>query len=163
MSDFDLCLAFTLRMEGGKVDDPKDPGGRTNQGVTQGVYDVYRVRKGLPKQSVYAIAPIEVSDIYRNQYWLPTGCDNLPSGVNLLAFDIAVNMGIGRIRPWLAASVRMTPGDRIRYLDQQRRGFWRHLSIFGRFGKGWFHREDACLALALKMDAPKATIAIAAK
>ena len=31
---FDECLAFTLRAEGGYVDDPADPGGATNMGVT---------------------------------------------------------------------------------------------------------------------------------
>ena len=33
--------------------------------------------------------------------------------------------------------------------------FGRHLDIFGRFGRGWLRREDACLALALRMDKPK--------
>jgi len=31
---FDTCLAFTLRAEGGYVDDPADPGGATNMGIT---------------------------------------------------------------------------------------------------------------------------------
>jgi hypothetical protein len=31
---FESCLAFTLRQEGGYVDDPADPGGATNMGIT---------------------------------------------------------------------------------------------------------------------------------
>lgn len=35
----DPALKFVLRWEGGFVDHPDDPGGRTNKGVTQKVYD----------------------------------------------------------------------------------------------------------------------------
>jgi hypothetical protein len=35
---FDACLAFTLREEGGYVDDPADPGGATNMGITLATY-----------------------------------------------------------------------------------------------------------------------------
>ena len=31
---FDPCLGFTLAQEGGYVDDPADPGGATNMGIT---------------------------------------------------------------------------------------------------------------------------------
>jgi len=35
---FDICVAFTLRQEGGYVDDPADPGGATNMGITLATY-----------------------------------------------------------------------------------------------------------------------------
>jgi lysozyme family protein len=35
---FDICVTFTLREEGGYVDDPSDPGGATNMGVTLATY-----------------------------------------------------------------------------------------------------------------------------
>ncbi len=35
---FDACLAFTLREEGGYVDDPADPGSATNMGITLATY-----------------------------------------------------------------------------------------------------------------------------
>ena len=37
--NFQACLAFTLKYEGGKSNDPRDPGGRTMEGVTQATYD----------------------------------------------------------------------------------------------------------------------------
>jgi lysozyme family protein len=43
---FEAALPFVLRWEGGFVDHPNDPGGRTNQGVTQKVYDDWRRRQG---------------------------------------------------------------------------------------------------------------------
>jgi lysozyme family protein len=33
---FDICVAFTLRREGGYVDDPADPGGATKWGSPWG-------------------------------------------------------------------------------------------------------------------------------
>ena len=45
---FEASLPFVLRWEGGFVDHPNDPGGRTNKGVTQKVYDAWRKRQGLP-------------------------------------------------------------------------------------------------------------------
>jgi lysozyme family protein len=35
---FGIWLAFTLRQEGGYVDDPADPGGATNMGITLATY-----------------------------------------------------------------------------------------------------------------------------
>ena len=53
------CLAQVLKYEGGYVDHPKDPGGPTNKGVTQAVYDNWRKSQNLPTQSVRAIADSE--------------------------------------------------------------------------------------------------------
>ena len=63
------------------------------KGVTQRVYDAYRASHGLPTQTVANISDAEVSDIYRSEYWAPVCCDQLPVGVDLCAFDFAVNAG----------------------------------------------------------------------
>ena len=36
--NFDTCLAFTLKAEGGYSDNPADPGGPTNMGITLATY-----------------------------------------------------------------------------------------------------------------------------
>ncbi len=41
---FSESLPFVLRWEGGYVNHPNDPGGATNKGVTQKVYDGWRAR-----------------------------------------------------------------------------------------------------------------------
>jgi hypothetical protein len=52
------ALSHLLVREGGKVDNPKDPGGRTNQGVTQRVYNGWRTRSHLPVRDVYLIGDL---------------------------------------------------------------------------------------------------------
>ena len=52
---FQESLPFILRWEGGYVNHPNDPGGPTNKGVTQKVYDAWRRRQGLPTCDVKLI------------------------------------------------------------------------------------------------------------
>lgn len=102
---FEASLPFVLRWEGGYVDHPADPGGRTNKGVTQGVYDRWRTQQGLPPRHVKLIEDAEVDAIYEAGYWLPPGCDLLRRQLDLVQFDTAVNMGVGRAVRFLQAAV----------------------------------------------------------
>lgn len=88
------ALQFTLRWEGGYVNHPSDPGGATNKGVTQGVYDSYRRQKGLSLRSVLYITDTEVQDIYQNLYWKPARCDIMSRAMAIVHFDTAVNFGV---------------------------------------------------------------------
>ena len=49
--------------EGGRVDDKRDPGGRTNRGVTQTKFSAWLKSKGLPNRDVYTITRAEASEI----------------------------------------------------------------------------------------------------
>ena len=44
MTPFDTAVAFTLREEGGFTDDPRDPGGATNLGITLATLTHWRGR-----------------------------------------------------------------------------------------------------------------------
>ena len=103
--DFLQSLARVLVYEGGKADNPNDPGGRTNQGVTQATYAAYRRSKGLPYRDVYLMENGERDDIYQSMYWTPARGDELPVGVDLCVFDAAVNSGLGRAVKWLQAAL----------------------------------------------------------
>ena len=151
--NFPACLALVLKYEGGYVNDLRDLGGATMQGVTQKVYDDFRQRNGRPKTPVRGILPVERDAIYRNLYWDAIGADALPAGVDLLAFDIAVNSGPGRVLEWLRATTGLGQVARIKTLDSKRRGFWRALKIFSVFGRGWMARENDVFAAAMKMAA----------
>jgi len=91
---FGAALTFTLAREGGRVDDPADPGGRTNLGVTQALWDTWRsANNGLPAD-VWEATAEQVAPLYLERFWIAAGCDTLPDGPALALFDTAVNVGV---------------------------------------------------------------------
>lgn len=150
LSNLTACTAFTLHEEGGFVNDPRDPGGATNHGVTERELALYRHAK-VTIGDVKALSPSEAGSIMAHGYWGPAGCDELEAGVDAMAFDIAVNMGVGRVRGFLAKTAHLTGLARIRALHRLRLGFWRHLATFGHFGIGWENRESRCLEFATNL------------
>lgn len=103
--NFDHCLAVVLGEEGGFVHHKDDPGGATNRGITQAVYDEARAAWGEPSRAVKEIDGVEVHAIYRDRYWLAIRGDDLPAGVDLVTFDAAVNSGPGQAGKWLQRAV----------------------------------------------------------
>jgi lysozyme family protein len=74
---FDICLAFTLREEGGYVDDPADPGGATNMGITLATYREWCDDPHLGDLQVKDMTPKTARAIYRSLYWDPLRADAL--------------------------------------------------------------------------------------
>ena len=87
MDGFAQSLPFVLRWEGGFVDDPDDPGGRTNKGVTQAVYKAWRAGEGLAPRDVAQIEDAEVAAIYERDYWRRAQACTLPRKLDLVQFD----------------------------------------------------------------------------
>lgn len=149
-----------LVYEGGKVNNPKDPGGRTNQGVTQRVYDAYRRSHGLELRTVYAMVATERDAIYRKQYWDAIRADELPGGVDLVVYDGAVNSGPVQSVKWLQRAlgakvdghigqatidaVKCHPDHDKLIADTlaRRLGFLCSLKTWSTFGGGWTKRVN---------------------
>lgn len=147
---FEAALAFVLRWEGGYVDHPADPGGATNQGVTQATYDAYRRQNAWPTRSVRDISTAEVRDIYHKQYWVRAGCDQItPPALALCVFDASVNSGVGAALKWLQQT-RDWPTYQALRLE-----FLANLSHWPTFGKGWARRIAALTKAAAELDAPE--------
>lgn len=87
---------FILAAEGGYVDNPNDPGGATNYGITTAT--LKQARKTIPglPEHVRDLTSEQALKIYEKFYWKPAGCDKLPSPIDLLVFDGAVNCGVRR-------------------------------------------------------------------
>ena len=184
-SRFRICLDRVLKHEGGYVNHPDDPGGATNQGVTQAVYDAYRRDHFLPTQTVRYIARTELEAIYHDRYWLKIRGDDLPAGVDSCTFDAAVNSGPARGAKWLQRAAGATadgavgpdtlaavrakaPAAIVNAMCDERMAFLRRLRHWPTFGRGWTRRVDSvrrdALADALAspqppQDARKATAA----
>jgi lysozyme family protein len=167
-SNITSCLAVIAHHEGGYVNHPKDPGGATMKGITQRVYDGWRVLNGLDKRPVKQILDSEVEAIYRRQYWDGVRGDHLPMGVDLSVFDYAVNSGVARSAKTLQralgtkpdgfigmvtlARAKETPAvNVINAICDDRLAFLKSLKTWGTFGKGWARRVSETRAAALKM------------
>lgn len=81
-------IIITPEFEGMKFTNlPNDYGGSTRYGITQNIYNTYRVNHKLPTQSVELISMDEVEDVYTIYFWNQAGCDRiLTVGKEKLAF-----------------------------------------------------------------------------
>jgi lysozyme family protein len=166
--NFERSLAAVLKHEGGYSNHPKDPGGATNFGVTQRVYDAWRKNNGKPSRSVKEIEKAEVDTLYYQQYWIMVRGDQLPDGLDYATFDYAVNSGpskaIKDLQTVLGVKVDGIPGNvtigaaqagepvkTVDALCDRRMAFLRGLSTFSTFGRGWSTRVGGVRATALEI------------
>ena len=66
--NFRDCLDLVLKHEGGYVSHEKDPGGRTNLGVTQRVWEDW-VGHEVDEKAMRALTPELVGPMYEMKYW----------------------------------------------------------------------------------------------
>lgn len=165
MGEFERSLQKVLIHEGGFVHLKADPGGATNQGVTQAVYDTYRRTIGAPKRSVKLLEKHERDDIYRSRYWSLIKGDSLPVGVSYVVFDGAVNSGVSQSVKWLQRALGINADgvigpqtinaakdhpnhDRlIADICDRRMAFLKALKTWSTFGKGWAARVNGVRAV----------------
>ena len=174
-SNFDDCLALTLRAEGGFVDEAADPGGATNMGITRATLAGVRGH-AVSKADVRALTRAEASEIYRTIYWSAVRADDLPAGVDAVVFDHAVNSGpkaavrtlqnaLGfqqdglMSRRCLRAAQATDPATLVRDLCTLRMNFLKRLSTWLVFRRGWTARmetlERAALAMCVSVSKPE--------
>lgn len=166
-ANFATCLRLTLAYEGGWSDHPSDPGGATMKGVTLKTYSDWLGRLAT-KAELRAIPQAHVEAIYRRWYWDAVAGDSLPAGLDLVAFDAAVNSGVSRGAKWLQGAVgafadgQIGPksiaaaraADHDRAVDaacDARLHFLRALRTWSTFGNGWSARVAKVRAAALAM------------
>ena len=167
--NFDVCFDLMLAHEGGYVDHPKDPGGRTNHGVTQRVWEEWLGRP-VSEKEMRALTPTMVKPLYKRKYWDACRADDLVAGVDYVVFDVAVNSGPGRAIKFLQSCVGVTvdggfgpatlaavkkaeedPARLIELYCAKRLEFLQSLKTFETFGKGWSRRVQEVKDKALKM------------
>ncbi|SFF90273.1 glycosyl hydrolase 108 family protein, partial [Methylobacterium sp. yr596] len=89
---FERAMTLVLAHEGGWSNDPADPGGATNLGVTIGTLSLWLGRPAT-KAEVKALTVASVSPLYRRRFWDAVQGDALPAGLDYALFDFAVNSG----------------------------------------------------------------------
>ncbi len=88
-STWNQAIDFVLRMEGGLTDDPNDPGGLTNFGIS---------KKAYPNLDIKNLTVDQAKEIYRRDYWEACKCDELAFPFDIAVFDTAVNQGTGKAK-----------------------------------------------------------------
>jgi lysozyme family protein len=165
--NWEACFAMVLKHEGGFVNHPKDPGGMTNLGVTRTNWELY-LDHDVTEADMRALTPEMVKPFYKKNYWDKIRGDELPSGVDYAAYDLAVNSGTGRAAKYLQQIAGVTADgvigprsmEAIKKCDAEgvvdeicnmRMTFLKGLGTFETFGKGWTIRVNDVKAKATEM------------
>jgi hypothetical protein len=166
-TNFSQCMDVIFREEGGYTDDPQDPGGPTNFGITIADLKEWRGHDVTP-DDVRTMTKVEAQEIYRSKYWNPMQCGDLPNGIDLELFDFGVNAGIrtavkmlqlvigvtadGSVGPvTLSAAKAGNPRTLIESFSQHRLDYYRALPGWPHFGAGWTNRTNSVEQAALNM------------
>jgi lysozyme family protein len=166
-TNFEQCLAFLLKEEGGYVNDPLDPGGITNFGVTKKTWESW-VGHEVTEDDMRSLNPEMVAPLYRANYWNAIHGDSLPLGVDYATFDFAVNSGTrhaattlqrivgvdadGVIGPsTLSAIQAINPVDLSSQICDNRLAYLQSLPGWAHDGHGWSNRIAFVRQNAMKM------------
>ena len=165
--NFDHSLDLVLKSEGGFVNNPKDPGGMTNLGVTASTWANFKGRNTNEKE-MRSLTRDDVAPLYEKKYWDACKCDDLPSCVDYLVFDFAVNSGPGRSVKTLQRALGlpedgavgpvtiqtidvMDKTELIARFSDAKKQFYESLPTFATFGNGWLKRVDEARVNASNM------------
>ena len=165
--NWDDSFAAVLKHEGGYVNNPRDPGGRTNLGVTQRAWEAY-LNRDVTETEMRALTPDIVKPFYKAMYWDKIKGDQLPAGVDYATYDLAVNSGARRAAKYLQeiagvfadgiigpksidAIEALDPEQTVEVLCDMRLNFLKRLTTFDTFGKGWSARVAEVKAKASSM------------
>lgn len=175
-SDFDRCLAITLKWEGGNDDDSRDPGGRTSRGITAEDWAEWRQTHPGLDPDVWKAPQDQIVALYKERYWNALLCDSLPNGPDMVVFDHGVLAGIGtsakllqtivgvdvdgEIGPLtIAAAATFDPVSLVGRLSDERLAYYQGRPGWPVYGHGWTNRvvdvRKEALALAAVAPRPK--------
>ncbi|WP_262515620.1 glycoside hydrolase family 108 protein [Agrobacterium tumefaciens] len=88
-----VALDLMFGHEGGYVNAKTDRGGPTKYGITHKTLAAHRGVASVTAEQVKAMTREEATEIYRRSYWVQSGGDLLPKGLDYAAFDFGVNSG----------------------------------------------------------------------
>lgn len=150
------ALYLILEHEGGYVNDPNDPGGETNYGISKRAYPDLDI-KNLTKEQAKAI--------YTKDYYLKSRCEQLPVGLDVSVFDMSVNAGVktackllqklvcvpadGIIGPQTLKAVREYDGEIVTAYAKARINYYRKLDGWKHYASAWAFRTIVTCNVAM--------------
>jgi lysozyme family protein len=144
-----------------------DPGGDTAWGVIATTYQM-AVAHGYVSGTIDTATQAQCGTVLHAFFWLSARCQDLPSGVDLVVFNIAMCSGTGEAVRLLQRSVCVdddglfgdvtltavraaAPGDLIAKLTATDEAFLESLNTFRLFGDGWTRRANDCETAGLRL------------
>ncbi len=145
---FDEAFDKLIGHEGAYVNNPNDPGGETNWGISKRSYPNINI-KDLTREGAKLI--------YKKDFWDVLDLEGFTNNLRFQIFDFAVNSGIETAIRHLqkvinvaddghwgpiskAAASLFTENELIMGLNAERLEFMTRLSIWDKFGRGWARR-----------------------
>lgn len=146
--NFNQAIERVLGHEGGYVNNPNDPGGETQWGIS---------KRSYPEVDIKALTRDDAKLIYFNDFWTRVNADQLYDGVAYQTLDFAINSGCQTAIRYLqralgvaddghwgpisaAAAASMSESDQIMKINGERLDFMRKLSAWPNFSSGWAGR-----------------------
>lgn len=84
MGNFDTAIKLVLEHEGGYVNDPDDPGGETNYGIS---------KRSYPDVDMVNLTQAQAIEIYRRDFWDKQWALIVSQDLSTALLDASVNMG----------------------------------------------------------------------
>lgn len=171
---FDIVMNWVFTHEGGYSSDRADPGNWTGGKVGKGQLKGTKFgisAKAYPNLDIKNLTKDQARALYKRDYWDRVKGDNLPAGLDYVAYDAAINSGPAQSARWIQravgvaadgvigaqtlaaidAAARENEEALITNATGQRLTFLKSLSTWGRYGKGWKRRVDDVRANSLKL------------
>ena len=164
LSNWETAFNLMLKSEGGFSNDQRDSGnhlpdgreGSTMLGVTQYNWENWAGHE-VTQDQMKKLTPEDVKPFYKKKFWDVCRCDDMPSGIDYLVFDFAVNAGCGGSAKILQKAVGVTPDggigpmtlaavnaipetELIEKFSEAKEAFYRSLDNFDVYSKGWLNR-----------------------
>lgn len=156
---FDAAIEIVFKMEGGYVNDARDPGGETKYGISKAAF---------PNVDIANLTRDGAKEIYRQHYWFKYKCDRMPWPVSAYMLDCLVNHSPGNPARWLQEAVGAVPdgaiGEKtiaavrasndvfrvVAEIVKKRIQYVKTLPTYPAFGKGWHNRHVDALVEAMR-------------
>jgi lysozyme family protein len=174
LENFERIMTAIFELEGGFSNDPRDPGGMTNLGVTAEAWAAWN-KVPLSQTStdeMKGLTQAQVLPFYRANYWNMIDGDALPSGIDAILMHFQVNAGGRKAAKELQAIVGATQDGMIGvqtlgmikiYVSYISSGgmlgliaalvraqltYYQSLAEFDIYGNGWVRRVQTMAELA---------------
>lgn len=147
MTDYNRAFQIIVGIEGGYVNDPRDPGGETKYGIS---------KRSYPDLDIANLTLTDAKAIYHRDYWQRMHCEMVPWPLSLYVFDAAVNQGPVAATRFLQRALAVREDGVLGPVTLQRAGqagaelsarfmaeralSYMSLSTWPTYGKGWLKR-----------------------